>query len=705
MIKRRRILVTSALPYANGPIHIGHLLEVIQTDIWVRFQKARGHECYYVCADDTHGTPIMLKAQADGISANTLIERINREHKRDFAEMLIDFDNFGSTNSLDNKALCERIYLNLRNAGHIEKRTIRQAYDEQAQMFLPDRYVKGECPTCGTADQYGDSCESCGATYSPADLKNAISVVSGTTPVEKESEHYFFKLSSFEEDLVMWIQSGAVQPGVARKLNEWFTQGLKDWDISRDIPYFGFEIPEAPGKYFYVWFDAPIGYLASFAELCARTSLKLEDFFKVDSCTELHHFIGKDILYFHTLFWPAILQAAGMRRPTSVHTHGFLTINGQKMSKSRGTLITARRYLERFPCEYLRYYLAAKLGSGLDDLDLNLSEFSTRLNSDIVGKLVNIASRCAGFITRSASGTMSSGEQSSGSLATRLPEPQLYAEFAAAGESIAAAYESRDTASAIREIMTLADRANQYIDQRKPWVLAKSPEKLLEVQAICTQGLNLFRALMIYLQPVLPVMATKSMHFFRETAWSWESAATPILGTRIAPYEPLATRLDPKAVAQLIDSDPIPPPLGPANMVTAIPLAAALTPVARSTSNVSDTLSAGAAAAHITIDEFMRVDLRVARVIAADLVEGADKLLRLKVNVGELGDRLILAGIRAAYDPQTLIDRLIVVVANLEPRKMRFGISEGMTLAAGPGGKDLFLLSPDSGASPGMRIK
>ncbi len=668
MIARRRILVTSALPYANGPIHIGHLLEVIQTDIWVRFQKARGHECYYVCADDTHGTPIMLKAQAEGISAGALIEKINREHKRDFAEMLIDFDNFGSTNSPDNKALCERMYLNLRNAGHIEKRTIRQAYDEKAQMFLPDRYVKGECPTCGTADQYGDSCESCGATYSPADLKNAISVVSGTTPIERESEHYFFKLSSFEQDLMTWIQSGAVQPGVARKLNEWFSQGLKDWDISRDIPYFGFEIPEAPGKYFYVWFDAPIGYLASFAELCARTPLKFEDFFKVDSSTELHHFIGKDILYFHTLFWPAVLQAAGMRRPTSVHTHGFLTLNGQKMSKSRGTLITARRYLESFAPEYLRYYLAAKLGSGLDDLDLNLSEFATRLNSDIVGKLVNIASRCAGFITNTAAG----------SLATSLPEPQLYAEFAAAGESIAAAYESRDSASAIREIMTLADRANQYIDQRKPWILAKSPEKLTEVQAICTQGLNLFRALMIYLQPVLPLMATKSMHFFQETAWTWESAAKPILGTRIAPYQPLATRLDPKAVAQLIDSVETP----------------ALAPVARP--------SLGAP---LTIDEFMRVDLRVAQIIAAELVEGADKLLRLKVNVGELGDRQILAGIRGAYDPQTLVNRLIVVVANLEPRKMRFGISEGMTLAAGPGGKDLFLLSPDSGASPGMRIK
>lgn len=680
MSARRRILVTSALPYANGPIHLGHVLEVVQTDIWVRFLKARGHECYYVCADDTHGTPIMLKAQLDGISAEALIAQINHDHQRDFSGMLIDFDNFGSTHAAENRALCNRIYLTLRNAGHIEKRTIRQAYDEKAQMFLPDRYVKGECPICGAAEQYGDSCEACGATYTPADLKNAISVVSGTPPVERESEHHFFRLSSFEVQLIEWVKSGAVQAGVARKLDEWFSQGLRDWDISRDVPYFGFEIPDAPGKYFYVWFDAPIGYLASFTQLCARTELKFDDFFKIDSATELHHFIGKDILYFHTLFWPAVLQAAGMRRPTAVHTHGFLSINGQKMSKSRGTFITARRYLESFSPEYLRYYLAAKLGPGIDDLDLNLNEFATRLNADIVGKLVNIASRCAGFITKNAAGL----------LADTLPQPAIYSEFAAAGESLAAAYESRDTASVVREIMALADRANQYIDQRKPWILAKSPEKSAEVQGICTLGLNMFRALMIYLQPILPDMATKSMRFFNETRWVWDTAAKPLLGARIAPYEVLATRLDPVAVAQLVEPESA---------------AAAAGKPATAAEHATVAHATPAPTAMIAIEDFARVDLRVAKVLAVDLIDGADKLLKLRIDVGELGMRQILAGIRAAYDPLGLVGRLIVVVANLEPRKMRFGISEGMMLAAGPGGKDIFLLSPDSGALPGMRIK
>src|SRR5450631_757784 len=545
MTQRRRILVTSALYYANGPLHLGHILETIQTDIWVRFQKLRGHECYYVCADDTHGTPIMLKAQSEGITPERLIAQINVEHQRDLADMLIGLDNFGSTHSPETKAMCDRMYLTLRSAGHIDQRSVRQAYDESAKMFLPDRYVKGICPVCGTADQYGDSCENCGSTYTPADLKDPISVVSGTTPIWRESEHYFFRLSSFERALAAWVKSGAVQESVARKLNEWFEQGLKDWDISRDAPYFGFEIPDAPGKYFYVWFDAPIGYLGSLTQLCARTHLKFDDFFASGATTELHHFIGKDILYFHTLFWPAVLQGAGMRRPTAVHAHGFVTINGQKMSKSRGTFITARRYLDSFSPEYLRYYFTAKLGPGIDDLDMNLDEFTTRLNSDIVGKLVNIASRCAGFITKNAVGK----------LAGALPDPDLYAAFAAAGESIARSYESRDTAGALREIMSLADRANQYIDLRKPWTLAKHAEKAAEVQSICTQGLNLFRVLMIYLQPVLPNMAAKARGFFQEQSWTWANAATPLLCTAITAYEPLATRLDPKAVARLVEPE------------------------------------------------------------------------------------------------------------------------------------------------------
>jgi methionyl-tRNA synthetase len=688
MIQRRRILVTSALPYANGPIHLGYVLEAVQTDIWVRFQKLRGHECHYVCADDTHGTPIMLKAQSEGITPEQLIARVNVDHRRDLADMLVGLDNFGSTHAPENEALCDSIYLSLRGAGCIDRRSVRQAYDDTAKMFLPDRYVKGICPVCATADQYGDSCENCGSTYTPADLKNPISVVSGTIPVWRESEHYFFKLSAFEKPLSAWVQSGAVQPSVARKLDEWFTQGLRDWDISRDAPYFGFEIPDAPGKYFYVWFDAPIGYLASLTQLCARTGLNFDDFLGPDSSAELHHFIGKDILYFHTLFWPAVLQAAGMRRPTAVHAHGFLTINGQKMSKSRGTFITARRYLESFAPEYLRYYFAAKLGGGIDDIDMNLEDFAARLNSDIVGKLVNIASRCAGFITKN----------SGGSLGAALPDPDLYSAFAAAGDSIAAAYENCDTASAVRDIMSLADRANQYIDVHKPWTLAKQADKAAEVQAVCTQGLNLFRVLMIYLQPVLPDMAGKARRFFQESSWEYANAMTPLLGTTIAPYEPLATRLDPKAVARLVAPEGAAP--APAAAAPAPPAAAG---------GASDTATLAAAAAvegnMISIDDFLRVDLRVAKVLNADLVSGADKLLKLRVDLGELGEREIFAGIRAAYDHANLVGRLIVVVANLEPRKMRFGTSEGMMLAAGPGGKDIFVLSPDTGATPGMRIK
>jgi methionyl-tRNA synthetase len=652
-----------------------------------------------VCADDTHGTPIMLKAQSEGITPEALIDQVNIEHQRDLAEMLISFDNFGSTHSPENHAMCDRMYRSLRDGNTIDRRTVRQAYDDTANMFLPDRYVKGICPNCGTADQYGDSCENCGATYSPADLKNPVSVVSNTPPVWRDSEHYFFRLSAFESRLATWVKSGAVQDSVARKLDEWFSQGLKDWDISRDSPYFGFEIPDAPGKYFYVWFDAPIGYLGSFMQLCDRIGLQFDDFFKPDAQTELHHFIGKDILYFHTLFWPAVLEGSGMRRPTSVHTHGFVTINGQKMSKSRGTFITARRYLDSFKAEYLRYYFAAKLGAGIDDIDMNLDEFASRCNSDIVGKLVNIASRCAGFITKNAGGT----------LAKALPEPDSYLAFEAAGESIAAAYEARDTAGAIREIMSLADRANQYIDLRKPWTLAKHAAQAAEVQSICTQGLNLFRVLMIYLQPVLPEMAAQAQRFFQESAWSWDSAASPLLGTTILPYQALATRLDPKAVARLVEAEAGAAASSPAAS-SAAPAAAPQAPLRIvSPPGASDTAMLAAAAAVegnlISIDEFLRVDLRVARVLSADLIAGADKLLKLRLDIGELGERDIFAGIRVAYDPESLVGRLIVVVANLEPRKMRFGVSEGMMLAAGPGGKDIFVLSPDSGASPGMRVK
>jgi methionyl-tRNA synthetase len=683
MTNARRILVSSALPFANGPLHLGYILEAVQTDIWVRFQRLRGHECYYVCADDTHGTPIMLKAQAEGITPEQLIAQVNIEHKRDLDEMLIGIDNFGSTHSPENQALCNRMYLTAREGGYIDRHSVRQAYDQTANMFLPDRYVRGTCPVCGTPDQYGDNCENCGSTYTPADLKDPISAVSGTPPVWRESEHYFFKLSAFEKELHNWVRSGAVQESVVRKLDEWFTQGLRDWDISRDAPYFGFEIPDAPGKYFYVWFDAPIGYLASFTQLCARNGLKFDDFFAPDSSAELHHFIGKDILYFHTLFWPAVLQAAKMRRPTAVHAHGFLTINGQKMSKSRGTFITARKYLQNFPAEYLRYYFAAKLGPGIDDMDMNLDEFATRLNSEIVGKLVNIASRCAGFITRT----------SAGKLADSLADRDLYAAFVSTGDGIAQNYDNRDTAAAVRDIMALCDRANQYVDSRKPWMLAKNPKNAAEVQSVCTQALNLFRVLMIYLEPVLPSMAVRARSFFQEPGWTWAAAATPLLSTSINPYEALAVRLDPKAVARLVEPEE----------------AAASGSHSANRGGASDAATLASAASvegnMISIDDFLRVDLRVAKVLAAEFIVGADKLLKLRVDVGELGERQIFAGIRAAYDPATLVGRLIVVVANLEPRTMRFGVSEGMMLAAGPGGKDIFALSPDSGATPGMRVK
>jgi len=666
----RKILVTSALPYANGPTHLGHVTETVQTDIWVRFQRMRGHDCLYVCADDTHGTPIMLAARAEGISPEQLIARVGAERRQSFAGFLIRFDNYYTTHSPENRHYTELVFKALDAAGHIARRKVTQAYDEQAGMFLPDRYVKGTCPRCGTADQYGDSCESCGATYSPNDLKDPVSVLSGTRPVERESEHLFFRLGDFEPMLREWTRSGALHEAVANKLDEWFEAGLKDWDVSRDAPYFGFEIPGAPGKYFYVWLDAPIGYMASFANLCARTGLDFDAYWHPGGGTELHHFIGKDILYFHSLFWPATLDGAGFRKPDGVYVHGFLTINGQKMSKSRGTFITAARYLEHLPAEYFRYFIAAKLGPGVDDIDMNLEEFTTRINAEVVGKLVNIASRCAAFITRGHEGR----------LADALPEPQLYQSFVAEGERIAALYEAREYASAVREIMALADRANQYIDQRKPWVLAKDPARAAEVQSVATQGLNLFRLLMTWLKPVLPEMAQRAEQFLGTAEGDWGSVAEPLLGSTIRPYEPLATRLDVKEVNKLVATEP------PARQDAARPAPAPAGPE------------------EISIEDFAKLDLRVARVVSAEAVEGADKLVKLVVETGD-STRTVFAGIRQAYEPASLVGRQVVLLANLKPRKMRFGVSEGMVLAAGPGGSDIFLVSPDDGAAPGMQVK
>ncbi|HEY0634969.1 MAG TPA: methionine--tRNA ligase, partial [Gammaproteobacteria bacterium] len=630
----------------------------------------------YVCADDAHGTPIMLRAQSEGIEPEQLVERIGREHRADFADFRIGFDNYHTTHSEENRALASLIYRRLRDNGHIASRTITQAYDPVKEMFLPDRFIKGTCPKCGAEDQYGDSCEKCGATYSPTDLKNPVSAISGATPVTRESVHYFFKLGDFEGMLQYWIQGGHLQEGIAHKLKEWFEAGLQDWDISRDAPYFGFEIPDAPGKFFYVWLDAPIGYMASFKHLCERTPrLQFDEFWSKESKAELYHFIGKDIAYFHTLFWPAMLTGAGFRTPNAVFCHGFLTVNGHKMSNSRGTFIMARSYLDHLDPEYLRYYFAAKLGSGIDDIDLNLDDFTQRVNSDLVGKVVNIASRCAGFIHK----------RFNGRLARNLAETELYESFVIAGREIAAHYEAREFSAAMRAIMALADRANQYIDDTKPWGLAKEAGKEQELHEVCTLGLNLFRLLISYLKPVLPATAEKAEAFLRIKPITWHNYEPLLLDYEINPFEALMTRIEKEKVEALIEASQqsLAPAAAPAPQG---PLA-------------SDPIGAT-----ISYDEFAKVDLRIARIAKAELVEGADKLLRLTLDLGG-ESRNVFAGIRSAYDPKTLEGRLTVMVANLAPRKMKFGLSEGMVLAAGPGGSDLFILSPDSGAQPGMKVK
>ena len=679
----RDILVTSALPYANGPIHIGHLVEYIQTDIWARFQKMRGHHCYYVCADDAHGTPIMLRARQEGITPEELIARVAVEHQADFTAFRISFDNYHSTHSPENHHCATLIYERNRDAGHIAKRTITQAYDPVERMFLPDRFIKGECPKCGAADQYGDNCEACGASYSPAELRNPRSAVSGAVPEQRESDHYFFKLADFEDMLRSWTKGGALQKEIANKLDEWFEAGLQEWDISRDAPYFGFEIPDHPGKFFYVWLDAPIGYMASFKNLCDRTpGLDFDHFWRADSTAELYNFIGKDIIYFHALFWPAMLHGAGFRPPTAVLAHGFLTVDGQKMSKSRGTFIRARTYLEHLNPEYLRYYFAAKLGPTVEDIDLNLEDFTLRVNSDLVGKVVNIGSRCAGFITK----------RFAGRLADDLMDTALFADFVAAGASIAEAYERREFSRATREIMALADRANQWIDERAPWVVAKDPAREAELQAICSQGLNLFRLLIGYLRPVLPGTAEGAEAFLRLPALIWADLDRPLLGHVIGEFTPLMTRVDPKQIQAMLAASK--------EDLAARDVKKTKPHETRSEGHlVRDPL-----ADPIEYADFVKVDLRVALIRQADPVAGSDKLIKLQLDLG--GEtRQVFAGIRTAYDPKDLEGRLTVMVANLAPRKMRFGVSEGMVLAAGPGGEDIFLLAPDAGAEPGMRIK
>ena len=675
----RTLLVTSALPYANGPIHLGHLVEYVQTDIWVRFQRGLGHRCAYVCADDGHGTPIMLKAEQEGMTPEALIEAIGEEHRADFRDFGISFDDYHTTHSPENRACSELIYARLKEAGHIVRKDVAQAFDPVKEMFLPDRYVKGTCPSCGAPGQYGDNCEVCGATYGPADLDDAVSVLSGEKPELRTSEHYFVRLADFETPLRQWLAGGGpggrppVQAEIANKLDEWFDAGLQDWDISRDAPYFGFEIPDVPGKYFYVWLDAPIGYMGSFRHLCARRGdLDFDGAWSPDSEVELYHFVGKDIAYFHTLFWPAMLHGAGFRMPTGVFVHGFLTVNGQKMSKRTGTFVKARTYLDHLDPEYLRYYFACKLSNGIDDLDLSFEDFCRRVNADLVGKVVNIASRCASFINRHFDGRLSA----------HLAEPDLYREAAGAAGRIATLYDTREFGKAMREVMAIADRANRYIDERKPWVLAKDDATRREVQEVCTVGLNLFRVVMTFLKPVLPRTAGRVESFLRCGALSWDDVASPLLDHGIARFEPLLTRIEPARIdAMVADSR-------------------------EAEDGAASASEAGAAGAddRIEIGEFAKIDLRIAQVVGAKAVEGSDKLLEIRVDVGD-GERTVFAGIRAAYSPESLVGRHVVVVANLTPRRMRFGVSDGMILAAGPGGADIRLLGVDEGAKAGMRVK
>ncbi|MCW8947998.1 MAG: methionine--tRNA ligase, partial [Sedimenticola sp.] len=644
--KARKILVTSALPYANGPIHIGHMVEYIQTDIWVRFQKMQGNQCIYVCADDAHGTPIMLRARKEGIEPEALIARVAEEHKADFADFNVGFDNYHSTHSDENRHYASLIYQRNKDQGNISNRTITQAYDPIEEMFLPDRFIKGECPKCGAQDQYGDNCEVCGASYSPNELKNPVSAVSGATPVDRDSEHYFFKLANFESMLKDWTRGGHLQDEVANKLGEWFEAGLHEWDISRDAPYFGFEIPDHPGKFFYVWLDAPIGYMASFQNLCDRTpGLEFDDFWGKDSGAELYHFIGKDIIYFHALFWPAMLHGADFRTPTAVFSHGFLTVDGQKMSKSRGTFIKARTYLDSLNPEYLRYYFAAKLGSGIEDIDLNLDDFLARVNSDLVGKVVNIASRCAGFIKK----------RFDGQLSDKLENEALFETFVSAGSQISECYERREFSKAVREIMALADRANQYIDEKKPWVIAKEDGRAQELHAVCTMGLNLFRLLIGFLRPILPATAEKSEAFLQVQPLTWDDLGKPLLGHEIAAFKPLMTRIENSQIEAIVAASK--EDLEKQESESTKPVGAL------SKDPISDT---------IEYPDFAKIDLRVVKIIKAEHVDGAEKLLQLTLDLG--GDtRHVFAGIKSAYSPEQLEGKLTVMVANLAPRKMRFG--------------------------------
>ncbi|RLV61122.1 methionine--tRNA ligase [Parashewanella curva] len=671
---QRKILATYALPYANGSIHLGHMLGFIKTDIWTRYQKLRGHECHFVCADDAHGTPIMLKAQQMGIKPEEMIAAVQKEHEQDFADFRIAFDNYHTTHSEENKALASEIYLKLKENGYIKTRTISQLFDPEKSMFLPDRFVKGTCPKCKAEEQYGDNCDVCSATYSPTDLINPKSAVSGATPVMKDTEHFFFDLPAFEDMLKEWTHSGSLQQEMANKLNEWFEQGLQQWDITRDAPYFGFEIPDAEGKYFYVWLDAPIGYMGSFKNLCdKRGDLNFNEFWKQDSDAEVYHFIGKDIMYFHSLFWPAMLKGSGYRQPNNVYVHGFVTVNGAKMSKSKGTFIKARTYLEHLDPEYLRYYYAAKLNSRIDDLDLNLEDFAQRVNSDLVGKLVNLASRTAGFIKKRFDGKLAA-----------IEDKTLIEQFIAKKDAIAESYEAREFGKAMRDIMALADIANAYVAEMEPWKLVKEEDKLPLAHQVCSTALNLFRILVTYLKPVLPRLS-QDVEAFMNIELTWGSLDADFANHEINAFKPMMQRIEMDKVNTMVEASKEHLEATNKPQVTG-PLA---------DDPISDT---------IEFNDFAKLDLRIAKIAKAEHVEGADKLLKFQLDLG--GEtKQVFAGIKSAYNPEDLEGKLTVMVANLAPRKMKFGISEGMVLAAGPGGKDLWILEPHEGAQPGMRVK
>jgi methionyl-tRNA synthetase len=689
----RKILVTSALPYANGSIHLGHLVEYIQTDIWVRFQKMLGNTCHYVCADDTHGTPIMLRAEKEGITPEQLIDRVWHEHKSDFEGFHVEFDHYGSTNSTETKEFAQAIYRKLKAAGLIEVRSVEQFYDPVKNMFLPDRFIKGECPKCHAKDQYGDNCEACGTTYSPIELINPYSAVSGAQPERRNSDHYFFKLSDLrcQEFLRKWTRSDTLQSEASNKMQEWLgsesESKLSDWDISRDAPYFGFEIPDAPGKYFYVWLDAPVGYMGSFKKLCDAEGIVFDDYWKQGSDVELYHFIGKDILYFHALFWPAMLQHAGFRTPTKLFAHGFLTVNGEKMSKSRGTFITADSYLKQgLNPEYLRYYYASLLNGTMGDIDLNLGSenegFIAKINSDLVGKYINIASRCAGFITKRFEGKLAGGT-------SIYPIERLQSHAPVLAEM----FEKREYNFALREIMSLADEVNKFVDNGAPWVIAKDPAQSQNLHWICTNAIQMFRLLTIYLKPVLPNLANEVEKFLNIPPLTWKNAQSLLPdGHVINSYQHLMTRVDLKKIDAMIE----------ANKESLQPMTESHSPARHAEAQQH---AIAPIAETISIDEFNKVDLRVAKIVNAEHVEGAEKLLKLTLDIGEAQPRTVFAGIKSAYDPEKLKGRMTVMVANLAPRKMKFGLSEGMVLAASGDAPGLFILSPDDGAQPGMRIK